>query len=615
MKPSKVENRDNVNKSISNLKGIYIGIFLLSFLIYAHTLSHGFVLDDPLALELNKNVTSGLSGIKNIVSGGYRENSFGGHLYRPVPLVMFAVEWAISPNNPWIHHFMSVLWYALSCVFVFIVLKRWTNLIVFSLVAALIFAVHPIHTEVVANIKSRDEIMSLFFLLVSWISWDNYHQLKKQFWLFATVVLYLLALLSKETAITMFPVFGWVSWAIYKESPFRALKNGAYFMVPVGVLLLIRQVLFGDLPPIQTHIMDNPILGASGLMESGATSMLILWQYIQLLMAPYPLSSDYSYAVLPLAKWTDVKVIMGLIVHLGFLGYLIKNFKQRSFLSLSIVSYLMALSLFSQIFITIGTMFGERLVYLGSFWFIVGLVFLLTQSTQNITDFMRSKPIYTVFFTVIMGLFIVLTLQRNVAWKDNYTLFTTDVKNYPRSVRLNNGCAEELIKMANRSQDVAKVNAWLNEAEGYIIQSMEVKPVPTAYLALGNIRLKQAQYEEAIQYYNQVNDLKDIVNTNKALAYRELGRIAGEKEGDISKSQAFLKNALNLNDKDPETWFLMGVSYGVGGQHLEAAQNFEKAFQLKPEKGYAQNIIRAYQNVGNTAKVQEYTAWMAQLEN
>lgn len=137
---------------------------------------------------------------------------------------------------------------------------------------------------------------------------------------------------------------------------------------------------------------------------------------------------------------------------------------------------------------------------------------------------------------------------------------------------------------------------------------MKIRPVATAFLTLGNIRMKQKKYEESIAYYDQVNDLKNIVDRNKALAYRELGRQAGEKEQNIVKSQDMLTKSLALNEGDAETWYLMGVSYGVSGNHQKAAENFEKSYQINPTPQYAKNVMAAYQYLGNQQKVAQYQA-------
>jgi tetratricopeptide (TPR) repeat protein len=582
----------------------FLGLLIFAFVLYSPTLGHDFVLDDALSLALNDNVTAGISGIADIITGSYRENNFGGQLYRPISLIQFAIEWHISPNNPLIHHFFNIFWFGLTIGLVFVVLKKWfpTLSILLPLLVALLFAIHPIHTEVVANIKSRDEIMALFFILASWYSWDKYLHHNKLSWFFTTLLLFFLALLSKETAITMFPIFGMLAWYIYQKDIRFSLVKGFSFLIPVLFIFAIRHALFGDMSPPQISVMDNPIVAAEGLSQRMATSMLILLQYIQLLIFPISLSSDYSYNVIPIVDFTNVKVWLSLLIHLGAIVLAILHIKKRSFISLSILGYLMSISLFSQIPLVIGTMFGERLAYLASFWWIAGIVFLCSKYFNAESIWSVNKGILS-SIAILMVWFTFKTVQRSIVWKDNYTLFTTDAATYPQSVRLNNGAAEEMLKSANLTDDEVKKDEIYTKTEAYCNKIMEIKPVATAYLTLGNIRMNQKKYQEAIDYYDQVNDLQNIVDVNKALAYRELGRIAGEKEQNLVKSQELLSKSLKLNDKDAETWFLLGVSHGVAGNHQQAAEFFEKAYTINPTPDYAKNAIMAYKNLGNETKV------------
>ena len=168
MKKSKVESKsvkqNPVEQQTEGNKVLWMicaTLFFLSFVVYFNTIGHGFVLDDPLAIELNKNVTSGVAGVGDILKGGYRENNFGGQLYRPVSLVQFAVEWQISPNNPAIHHFFNVFWYAASVVLMFLVLRGWFKgqNILLPTTMAILFALHPIHTEVVLRLFPRNRVL------------------------------------------------------------------------------------------------------------------------------------------------------------------------------------------------------------------------------------------------------------------------------------------------------------------------------------------------------------------------------------------------------------------------------------------------------------------------
>ena len=593
-----------------------IVVFLAACIVYANTLGHGFVLDDPLAIGLNKNVTKGFGGISNLLGGAYRENSLGGQLYRPVALVQFAFEWGLSPDNPFIHHLFNVLWYGLVCVLVYLVIDRWFDgskkLLAFSV--ALIFAVHPIHTEVVANIKSRDEIMSLFFVLLSFWLFSSYLKQKKTINLMLALGSYFLALVSKEGAVTMLPVFGMSAWWIHKSDTGASLRKGLLFVVPVILMFIIRWAVFGDAAAPAIDVMDNPLVGASGWGERFGTSMSVLLKYFTLMILPHPLSCDYSYLVLPLTGITGLKSIIGLVLHIALLAIAIVGKNKRSFLSLSVFGYLFSIFLYSQLPMVIGTLFGERLAFLPSFWFISGLlywIFSLTDSSNQKNDTLisaiSSQKLYSAGVLIVSMVLAYLTFTRNTAWHDNYTLFKTDVKTYPTSIRLNNGVAEELIKAANPNlKSAEECNNLLAQAEQHCQYILKTKPVATAYLSLGNIRFMQKRYEEAIAYYDQVNDLKSIVDTGKALSYRELGRQAGEKENDLTKSRDLLSKSLGLNNQDSETWFLMGVSYGVGGDHQKAAEYFEKAYSIKPDNNIAKNAATAYRNAGNAEKAAKF---------
>jgi tetratricopeptide (TPR) repeat protein len=622
---SKIKSNKKPGNEVSDLdrntlkSDFYVSIFLfgLTFILYANTLGHGFVLDDPLAIELNKNVTHGFSGILDIIFGGYRENNFGGQLYRPVSLIQFAIEWGISPNNPFIHHLFNILWYCFTVVIAYRVWRLWfkNEHLWIPLLAAIIFAVHPLHTEVVANIKSRDEIMSLFFLLTSFYFFHS-HQIKKTSkYLILALLSFLFALLSKESAITMTPIYGLLAWFVYHKTWKESITKGAIFIIPAIVLLLIRWKLFGGelSPPID--IMDNPIVSATGLDERYAASMTVLGKYLFLLFFPIVLSSDYSFQVIPIANLSNIWVWVSLLIYLGAFIWAIKNLKNRDVLALCILGYLFSISIYSQLFMVIGTMFGERLAYLPSFWFVLGFVLVVFRvfKIENVEPYFefsryskKAKSVLVVFGLIsVLGIF--KTIDRNADWKDNFTLFTVDSATYPNSIRLHNGAADQYYSSTlEKGFDIGQEQAYLDKSEYHCNEMLKVRHVATAYLTLGNIRTKQKKFEEALVFYDKVNDLKTMVDANKALVYRELGRQAGEKENDLVKANEMLVKSLELNDKDPETWFLNGVLSGMQGDHARAAEKFEKAYQLNPIKEYAKSAMMAFQNMGNTQKSQEY---------
>ncbi|MCE3278897.1 MAG: bacteriophage receptor-2C outer rane subunit [Bacteroidetes bacterium] len=149
----------------------------LAFII-ALTLHHGYVLDDASIIKDNTMTKGGTSSLKDIFTSSYRAGQANAEndLYRPMSKALFAIEWEIAPDNSTLAHFINIVLYGIACVLMFLVFSRWTRINIYILfITTLLFAAHPIHTEVVANIKSADEILEdassdsfscLFFLCV-----------------------------------------------------------------------------------------------------------------------------------------------------------------------------------------------------------------------------------------------------------------------------------------------------------------------------------------------------------------------------------------------------------------------------------------------------------------
>src|SRR5207253_2771063 len=136
---------------------------VLAFLVYCNTLRfHEYVLDDQIYTTKNSYVQKGISAFKDLVT----KNSLGGYTevemppdYRPLAIIDFAMEKTFFGNSPRANHFFNVLFYALLCVVVFGFCKRIFSgyPVYLAAIVTALFVLHPIHTEVVANIKSRDE--------------------------------------------------------------------------------------------------------------------------------------------------------------------------------------------------------------------------------------------------------------------------------------------------------------------------------------------------------------------------------------------------------------------------------------------------------------------------
>ena len=140
-------------------------------------------------------------------------------LYRPITRVMFAAEWEWGGGKPGLGHWMNVLLYALTGYVLYRLLNRLTANTFLSFTASLIFIAHPIHTEVVANIKSRDEILSFLSCLFAMGSYMDYLVKKSWTGMIGSFALLFLALGSKESAITFIAVIPLMGWFFNRSKP------------------------------------------------------------------------------------------------------------------------------------------------------------------------------------------------------------------------------------------------------------------------------------------------------------------------------------------------------------------------------------------------------------
>src|ERR1039458_2075714 len=172
--PSKAKTKEvaisadpNAFKKLKISLGIIVGVF--AFLLYAQSIRYSYALDDNFVISDNNLIKKGFEAIPEILKtnylSGFSNGNYSGPTYRPTSLILFAIEWQLFPNSPHVYHFISVLLFAVSCFILFLLLCKlfYKQNLLFPFVCCMLYAAHPIHTEVVNNIKSSDEILCFLF--------------------------------------------------------------------------------------------------------------------------------------------------------------------------------------------------------------------------------------------------------------------------------------------------------------------------------------------------------------------------------------------------------------------------------------------------------------------
>ncbi|MEE9438302.1 MAG: tetratricopeptide repeat protein [Saprospiraceae bacterium] len=601
-------------------------VFIAAFLLYANTITHDYTQDDAIVIYDNMYTTQGVSGIPGLLTkdtfyGFFKTEGkaklVAGGRYRPLTPIMFALEYEMFGRSPKTGHLINIFLYSLLCMLIYntllILLKPrffdQKGFYVFILIASLLFAVHPIHTEAVANIKGRDEIMSMMGAILGLYFSLRYYDSGYNKYLIGIFVAFFLGLMSKETTITFLAVIP-LSIYFFRNDGFKKLiKPLGTLLAATLVFLAIRFSVLGlDFGGTPMELMNNPFLKIDGnayvpfsFAEKSATIIFTLGKYILLLLFPHPLTHDYYPRHIEMMSFGSWKVILSALLYVGMAIVGIIGIKNKKIISYGILYFLITVSIVSNIVFPIGTNMSERFMFMPSLGFCLIIGYFIFQAVKN-WDTKKT-------FIVLAPLFVVYsfkTVTRNNVWKNDFTLFTTDVKTSTNSAKVLNAAGGALVAESNKTKNNLEKSKMLNQAIPYLEKALTIHPnYRNAALILGNAYFYKKDFDNAIKSYEQVLRIspnnKDA-SKNLAIALRDAGRNAGEIKGDIPKAQSYLKRSLALNDSDVETNRLLGITYGMMGDHQKAISYFETVVKLSPDIAVSYvNLGKAYQNFGDEA--------------
>ena len=440
-----------------------------------------------------------------------------------------------------------------------------------------------------ANIKGRDEICCLLFsLLALFFALKNY---KNDHWKFGVLggICLFLGLLSKENAITFLGVIPLALWLFKKSGITSIAKSMIPFMAAaIGFLIIRGEVIgwnFGDSP---MELMNNPFVKWAGnqyvdfsFAEKSSTILHTLGKYVQLLFVPHPLTHDYYPRHIDIMSWTQWTVLLSMVVYVALTFVAVRSLKSHKLIAFGIFFFLMTLSIVSNVFFPVGTNMSERFLFMPSVGFSIALVSALFILEKRFPNF-KSKRLTLSIAAVILLLFSVKTITRNAVWKDNYTLFTTDIKTSKNSAKLCNAVGGELSVAASTESNADKKTKLLHEAIVHLNKAVEIHPLyKNAHLQLGNCNHYLEQYNQAISFFNKALKLdpsyKDAIS-NLGITYR------ASKQFDVSIQQ-FEKFAKAGGDTEmvklhkAQTYEEAGKHYSQLGDHATSISHFKKGLE------------------------------------
>ena len=633
-------------------------IFLLAFAQYANTLGHDYAWDDAIVIKQNERVKAGISRISEHFE--FRERSafsdFTG--FRPVTMSTFSIDQSIAPMNPFWGHLVNVLLFALTCVTRFYTLQRLfpRRHPFFAFLVTLLFLVHPVHVEAVANIKSRDEILALLFGLLALQTYFRQLQTGKLYWLPLWVICLVASVWSKENGYLFVPVL-FIGMLLLHEGEWQTkLKRAALVLGGLALATLIVYAVTknppGTVTPVAENVfvedlrVGNSLAVPQNPIDRHANSAHMLWLNLKTFFLPYPLVYYSGYAQIPVLTYGSLASILALLFAFGLLGMTIFLSLKKRYADLAF-----ALWFFLATMVIYLHPFGRYLADAKADRFLftpsVGLCLLVVAGLYHLLKLDPGKGLRELIpdakgrayallgiVGVVSLVFAGRTLSRNTVWKDTFTLFTNDMPRLENCAKAHFYTANVLSARQAASENPGKLKA---EIEHHLKRAIEITPKAYfSHVQLGRhyVRFKEyARAEEAMKRATEVfPDEPEVLyflgqaqyfQGKYGVAARNLNR---SRVRDASQDEAWELEARSLAAmrkfpeaiavleeailRDPENpWYhdaLCDALYDSG--QVEASfREAEILLKLEPEnEDWWKKIIGRYQLIGDNESAAKY---------
>lgn len=586
-----------VQASQFSLRNLCILLGVISIGIYINTIWNGFVMDDVMVLKDNRYVQKGFDGVAELMATPHMRGYLiiPNDLYRPFSLVAFAVEYGLFGLAPKVHHLFNLLYYAGCSIMLFLFMDKFFDhkRTALAFLTALIFAVHPIHTEVVANIKSRDELMSFFFGFLALNLYANYMKQGKMLQLILGIVSFYLAIISKETVIAFVGLIPLIFF-IYidgdkKRASFISVGSLVAFLIFMGVRSSVLNTYDANQPAATVEFIDNALAGAPDFVLTGAqvftTKVVVMGHYLRLMFLPYPLLSTYSYNAIPFSSFADYRFWLSILAYVGIFYAMVTRFKKdkKDPWVFAIIFFLATIFLFSNFPFLMGAELAERFAFFASVGACLALAlalekWVLKATLENI-DQLKTGKMLTVLLPLVV-LFGGWTFARGGEWESNVSLYRADLGRSPNDVRLyhnlGSALAEELYEI---EPDSTKKKAIDQEALGYLRKGVEIYPgYSSLYVEMARIYDRNKVYDSAVKY----NSLALKLNPTDFTANNNMGSVL-LTSGRYRDAIPYFKIAMESNPNFKYAYINIARCYTQLQRYDSAIYNYHRLREFDPQ--------------------------------
>ena len=597
----------------------FIVLSIFTLVIYFNTLHNDFIFDDLPLIQSSKTLPA-LDNPRSIISVFTQKKG-----YRPIRTLSYAIDYHISGLNPTSYHISNIIYHTITAIFVYLVTLSIVSSRISALCAAALFAVHPVHTDSVAYLAGRRDILSGLFFFMGFYGFLTYRKTNRLIFAPLTMIAYLLSIGSKEMGVTL-PALFFICDLVNQISPGKkglgprplsslagamksTVKQHPYFygFFLTGALAFSYYKVFINSPSHQYAYYGD------SMWVTFLTVGRILVHYIQLLLFPVNLVADYSFDAFPLsASLFEWSTLSSFVLLVGIAVFIIRMITRKKWIAFGGIWFFVTLLPVCHI-IPHHELLAEHYLYLPSYGFFLIAALLFTELLQE----KRYLPLTLSIIISVIILLSVRTVDRNRDWRDSMTLWGKTVKTVPACARAQNNLGVEYLYAKKYAEAIEHLTAAIeikpDYAEAYNNMGLVYKekglydgaidfftkaimlrkPYYDSVYNLANTFENKGNYDQSIQIYKQLVKKKP----DSAKIHNNLG-IAYQRKGQFELAREHYGKAVMLDPGDFEARNNLGVWYYSRGMYDKAVQEFEQILESNPDRIEIRcNLGTAYSNL------------------
>ena len=558
-------------------------IALLVFIAYGPALNGKFIWDDYLLVKDNTLVTR-LASIPSFFSGEVSSRPEGHTaFYRPLQMASYALDdriWGLNPFGFHLGNILSHIFVAAALYgFIFFLFGRRT----LAFLSALLFAVHPLHSEVVSYISGRADALAALFILLTLL----FSLLEgPPPWALSLIVSlsYAVALCSKEYSLIT-PFLFLLTNAVRKKRP-----QDRKFLFPFLSLLFLS--LFYIFLRLAVLKIPSSVVAPSTLLSRLPGACAALGSYVKLLLWPFGLHMEYG---LRSFRFTDPPAVLGMICLCAMIFFIFKNRKDsnQKVAVFSTAWFLIALLPVLNLY-PINAYMAEHWLYVPS----IGFFLILARGLVWLQDSKKGKKIGLIAACFLVFSYSFLTIRQSGYWMNPVGFAEKTLQYTPQSWRLYNEIGTEYLQAGNNLKAVEAFQkaVSLNPAAVGIYRNLG-----QAYFSLGRADNALASYESALK-----------IKPDDAQTYFELGTLYS-RMGHKEQARAANAKALALNPRHIQASYNQGIYLAEQGEEEKAAEIFKHV--IRDDPGYAKAYAALAGYYAQSGKTTELASLLSQAVN